>query len=64
MINGVKAKWKTGELPSKNWRVIRDEYWKEGQFILGDYVAFTRFLASSGGDVTVSLPQEAPTDEQ
>ncbi|EHR0244543.1 MULTISPECIES: SIR2 family protein [Vibrio] len=64
VINGVKAKWKTGELPSKNWRVIRDEYWKEGQFILGDYVAFTRFLASSGGDVTVSLPQEAPTDEQ
>lgn len=64
VINGVKAKWKTGELPSKNWRVIRDEYWKESQFILGDYVAFTRFLASSGGDVTVSLPQEAPTDEQ
>ncbi|EHR5854574.1 SIR2 family protein [Vibrio parahaemolyticus] len=64
VINGVKAKWKTGELPSKNWRVIRDEYWKEGQFILGDYVAFTRFLASSGGDVTVSLPQEAPTDVQ
>ncbi len=64
VINGVKAKWKTGELPSKNWRVIRDEYWKESQFILGDYVAFTRFLASSGGDVSVSLPQEAPTDEQ
>lgn len=64
VINGVKANWKTGELPSKNWRVIRDEYWKESQFILGDYVAFTRFLASSGGDVTVSLPQEAPTDEQ
>ena len=64
VINGVKAKWKTGELPSKNWRVIRAEYWKESQFILGDYVAFTRFLASSGGDVSVSLPQEAPTDEQ
>ncbi|HHF3127343.1 SIR2 family protein [Vibrio furnissii] len=64
VINGVKAKWKTGGLPSKNWRVIRDEYWENDQFILGDYVALTRFLASSGGDVAVSLPQEEPIDEQ
>jgi hypothetical protein len=58
VINGVKAIWKTGELPSKNWGVIRDEYWRNNCFTLGDYVALCRFLASSGGDKSLSLKQE------
>lgn len=67
VINGVKAKWKTGELPSKNWSVIRDEYWQDQKFTLGDYVSLCRFLAGSGGGKSVSLTQnivEALPDEQ
>lgn len=63
VINGVKAKWKIGELPSKNWSVIRDEYWSKSEFILGDYVSLARFLAGSGGGKSVSLSQEDESDE-
>jgi len=49
VINGVEAKWKTGDLPSKNWLPIRSEYWKDGEFLLGDFVTFGKFLANSGG---------------
>jgi hypothetical protein len=50
VINGVKAKWKIGESsPSKNWDVIRGEYWSDSEFTLGDYMKFAKFLAMSGG---------------
>ncbi len=34
IINGIKAPWKLGDSPSKNWETIRAEYWKDGQFLL------------------------------
>jgi hypothetical protein len=49
IINGIKAAWKLGDLPSKNWEAIRAEYWKEGEFLLGDFKLLARFLAMSGG---------------
>lgn len=49
VINGVKANWKLGDLPSKNWEVMRSEYWENEKFILGDFVSFARLLAKSGG---------------
>ncbi len=56
IINTINAVWKTGELPSKNWDLVRKEYLDEkGQFILGDFKALARFLAVAGGDVS-SLP--------
>lgn len=56
IINTINAVWKTGELPSKNWNLVRKEYLDEkGQFILGDFKALARFLAVAGGDVS-SLP--------
>ena len=59
VINGVKAKWKLGDLPSKNWEIIRDEYWKNGKFVLGDFAEFAKFLAKSGGGKSsVSIEQE------
>ena len=64
VISGVKAKWEIGELPSKNWSVIRDEYWNNNQFILGDYVSLARFLAGSGGGKSVSLPQKEESKEE
>ncbi|EGQ9502550.1 SIR2 family protein [Vibrio parahaemolyticus] len=66
IINGVKARWKLGEMPSKNWGVIRDEYWINDKFILGDYVALTRFLAGSGGgkSISVEVQEQDEPDEQ
>ncbi|WP_144655616.1 SIR2 family protein [Achromobacter dolens] len=49
IINGIKAPWKIGDPPSKNWEIIRAEYWKDGQFLLGDFKILARFLAMSGG---------------
>jgi hypothetical protein len=49
VINGVEAIWKIGEEPSKNWKDIRSEYWIDGQFHLGDFMIFAKFLANSGG---------------
>lgn len=49
IINGVKANWKIGDPPSKNWDVIRSEYWRENEFLMGDFKTFSRFLAKSGG---------------
>ena len=54
VINGVEAKWRLGELPSKNWDVIRGEYWNGGDFILGDFIPFARFLARSGGGKSIA----------
>lgn len=49
IINGIKAPWKLGDAPSKNWEAIRAEYWKDGEFLLGDFKLLARFLAMSGG---------------
>ncbi|CAM3720641.1 SIR2 family protein [Rahnella victoriana] len=52
VINSISAKWKTGELPTKNWESVRKEYLKENRFILGDFKFLARFLAIAGGEVT------------
>jgi hypothetical protein len=58
VINGVEAKWKIGEEPSKNWKIIRQEYWDDNQFHLGDFVRFAKFLANSGGGKTFSTTED------
>jgi hypothetical protein len=63
VINGVKALWKLGEEPVKNWGRIRQEYWKGNEFHLGDFKRFTHFLAKSGGEKTYALDTEGATDE-
>lgn len=50
VINGIQAGWKIGEAPTKNWDIIRQEYWDEHEYKLGDFNAFARFLANSNGD--------------
>ncbi|MNJ24442.1 hypothetical protein D3C77_188630 [compost metagenome] len=63
IINTIDAIWKTGELPSKNWDLVRKEYLNsKGEFILGDFKALARFLAVAGGDVS-SLPVFNDTNE-
>ena len=54
-----------GDPPSKNWEAIRAEYWKEGEFLLGDFKLLARFLAMSGGGKSKSIEPvlEAPINE-
>lgn len=59
IINGIKAPWKLGDPPSKNWEAIRAEYWKDGEFLLGDFKLLARFLAMSGGGKSKAI-QLAP----
>ena len=59
VINGVEAKWKIGDEPSKNWKVIRAEYWEDEKFNLGDFVKFAKFLAHSGGGKSASSTMES-----
>jgi hypothetical protein len=54
-INGVTAPWKLGEAPSKNWSVIRGEYWSKNTFLLGDFLAFAKFLAGSSGGKSAAM---------
>jgi len=56
VINGIHAKWKLGEEPTKNWKIIRDEYWNNNAFTLGDFAEFARFLANSNGDKMYDAP--------
>lgn len=50
IINGVEAKWRLGIVPSKNWEHIRTEYFENNEFLLGDFLKLSRFLATAGGD--------------
>lgn len=52
IINGIKAKWKLGTPPTKNWHEIRAEYYKDNKFLLGDFKKFARFLATAGSDIS------------
>jgi hypothetical protein len=65
IINGIKATWKPGDPPTKNWEAIRAEYWKEGEFLLGDFKLLARFLAMSGGGKSnaVASTPDASADE-
>ena len=63
VINGVKGKWKLGDLPSKNWQSIRFDYWNDKHFLLGDFQSFTNFLGSSGGDTALTAVENT-TKEQ
>ena len=62
VINGVKAEWKLGSLPSKGWEYIRKEYYDNEEFLLGDFSALSRFLAAAGGDFSGGLSNQIPED--
>ncbi len=63
VINGVKAFWKIGEEPIKNWARIRQEYWADNKFNLGDFKKFAHFLAKSGGEKTYAVEIQEAGDE-
>jgi SIR2-like domain len=51
VIFGVQGKWQPGQPPSDEWTNIRNTFWKietansPGEFLLGDFTKFARFLA-------------------
>jgi len=67
VINGIPAPWRIGESPTRNWEIIRNEYWFEDEYILGDFLSFARFLANSNGDKiyeSISPVVEENTNEE
>ena len=62
MINGIKAKWKIGESPSKDWGPIRAGYWgaiNKGEdpiFLLGSFDKLAHFFASSRSSQIYHIP--------
>lgn len=60
MINGVRAEWKPGDPPSKDWGPIQEGYWDvaSGEFKLGRFDKLARFFASARSDQ--SMPLIAP----
>jgi len=60
-INSIKAPWRVGELPSRDWASIRESYWRKGEdgsaFLLGDFVHFCRFVS------LIHAEQQMPVQE-
>lgn len=56
MINGIKAPWKPGDPPSKDWGPIQEGYWDEStnKFKLGSFDMFARFFALSRSEQSVA----------
>ncbi|HGM6677211.1 TPA: SIR2 family protein [Serratia marcescens] len=64
VINSIKAKWRIGELPTKNWSSIQNEFFIKNEFVLGDFKSLARFLALAGGEVANTETQpKAITNE-
>ncbi len=51
IISGVAGRWEPGQPLSEEWEAIRHTFWsspsdnREGEFLLGDFAKFARFLA-------------------
>ena len=51
IVNGVDGSWQPSHSPNEDWRDIRKTFWKatsddrQGVFLLGDFVALTRFFS-------------------
>lgn len=61
-INTIRAPWRVGELPARDWAGIRDSYWETqesgGAFRLGDFVHFCRFIS------LIHAEQQTPPEEE
>lgn len=45
VIFGVPGKWQPGQPPTKEWETIRGTFWRDGQFLLGDFAKLARFFS-------------------
>lgn len=63
-INSIKASWRVGEPPARDWASIRESYWSgdEGSaFLLGDFVHFCRFISLIHAEQ--EIPEKSPDKE-
>lgn len=62
-INTIRAPWRVGEPPARDWASIRESYWTNGDesaFVLGDFVHFCRFISLIHAEQqTPDVPAEA-----
>lgn len=64
-INTIKALWRVGELPARDWASIRESYWTNdggSAFLLGDFVHFCRFISLIHAEQ--EMPEEPPDEEE
>jgi hypothetical protein len=60
VVNCIEAEWRVGEPPHKDWEPTRRLYWdasgagSPGRFLLGDFSALARFIATIGSRQVVS----------
>ena len=51
IISGIAGRWEPGQSPNEEWEAIRHTFWRtssgngNGEFLLGDFAKFARFLA-------------------
>lgn len=56
MINGIRAPWRVGDPPHREWGPIRDSFWGSRQagespcFLLGDFAKFAHYIAQTRAD--------------
>ena len=65
IINGVDGVWLPGNPPNEDWHEIRRTFWRtppndgQGEFLLGDFAIFARFLAlTKAQQLAPSTPEE------
>jgi len=67
VINGIRAPWRLGDPPHQAWIAIRDTFWNHADngsargFLLGDFVAFARYVARTRADQILTLEDLVPT---
>lgn len=66
-INTIRAPWRTGDLPARDWESIRESYWAgdvdDSAFLLGDFVHFCRFISLIHAERRI-LPQEMVNERE
>lgn len=63
IVHGVKGTWRPGESPSDEWLRIRNTYWSDGSFLLGDFAKLARFFAlSQASEFTSNIVVEGRSD--
>ncbi|MCY3782251.1 MAG: SIR2 family protein [Chloroflexi bacterium] len=66
VISGIPGSWRCGEAPSEYWEDIRSTFWRPhtddtlGEFVLGDFAEFCRFLALTRAQQVTSTESGSP----
>ena len=68
MINCIPAPWRPGDMPNRDWEVIRSSFWgQRGSehnkcFLLGDFAAFARFSTLTHAEQIIIEDKKEPKE--